>query len=164
MHLLFSFCQWLEQTWTGTTIRNSGWLFQVIETIHIIGIVAVMGSTSVLDLRLMGLMLRDEPVSKLAGRYLQTWTWAGFAVMAVTGFLMFASEATKLYGNLGFQIKMLLLVAAGVNAFVFDRLAYRSIGTWDDAPLAPLSARIAGCLSLLLWFGIVAAGRWIAYV
>jgi hypothetical protein len=59
---------------------------------------------------------------------------------------------------------MLTIVAAGVNAFVFHSLAYQSVGKWDKDPIAPMSARIAGLISILFWFGIVAAGRWIAYV
>jgi hypothetical protein len=163
MHLVAAFCQWLERTSIGTAMRESLWLFPVIETVHIFGIISLVGSTSILDLRLMGLTFREEPVSKLAKRFLP-WAWVGFVVQVVTGVLMFSSEATKMYSNLAFQIKMLLILTAGINAFVFDRLAYQSVGKWDNDPVAPLSARIAGLLSILLWFGIVAAGRWIAYV
>src|SRR5579872_5407844 len=163
MHLISVFCQWLEQTSIGTAIRMSLWLFPVIETVHIFGIISLVGSTSILDLRLMGLTFREEPVSKLAKRFLP-WAWAGFLIQVVTGLLLFASEATKMYSNIGFQIKMLLIVAAGVNAFVFHSLAYKSVGKWENDPVAPLSARIAGLISILFWFGIVAAGRWIAYV
>ena len=163
MHLLFAFCQWLEQTSMGTTIRESLWLFPVIETVHIFGIILLVGATSILDLRLMGLTFRDEPVSKLAKRFLP-WAWAGFIIQVVTGGLLFSSEATKMYGNLGFQYKMVMILVAGVNAYVFHSLAYQSVGKWDNDPVAPVSARIAGLLSILLWFGIVAAGRWIAYV
>jgi hypothetical protein len=163
MHLIFVFCQWLEQTSVGTAIRESLWLFPVIETVHIFGIILLVGGTSILDLRLMGLTFRDEPVSKLAGRFLP-WAWAGFIIQVVTGLLMFASEATKMYINTAFQVKMLMIVAAGVNAFVFHSLAYQSVGKWDKDPVAPKSARVAGLISILFWFGIVAAGRWIAYV
>jgi uncharacterized protein DUF6644 len=163
MHLLFAFCQWLEQTPMGTTIRESLWLFPVIETVHIFGIILLVGGTSVLDLRLMGLTFRDEPVSKLSKRFLP-WAWAGFIIQVTTGGLMFSSEATKMYGNLGFQVKMLMILAAGLNAFIFHSLAYQSVGKWDKDPVAPVSARVAGLLSILFWFGIVAAGRWIAYV
>ena len=69
-----------------------------------------------------------------------------------------------MYDNASFQIKMLLIVLAGLNAFVFHTLAYRKVATWDHAPVAPLAARFAGCFSILLWFGIVAAGRWIAFI
>lgn len=163
MHLIAAFCQWLEQTSIGTAVRESLWMFPLIETVHIFGIISLVGATSILDLRLMGLTFREEPVSKLAKRFLP-WAWAGFIVQVVTGILMFASEATKMYGNVGFQVKMLLIVAAGINAFVFHSIAYHSVGKWDNDPVAPMSARIAGVLSILFWFGIVAAGRWIAYV
>jgi len=66
-------------------------------------------------------------------------------------------------GNFGFEIKMLLIVVAGINAFVFHLIAYQSVSRWDNDPVAPFSARAAGLFSILLWFGIVAAGRWIAY-
>src|SRR6266404_6092816 len=132
MHLIFAVCQWLEQTSIGTVIRESLWLFPVIETVHIFGIILLVGGTSILDLRLMGLTFRDEAVSKLARRFLP-WAWAGFNNQATTGLLMFSSEATKMYVNRAFQVKMLLIVAAGL-------------------------------ISILFWFGIVAMGRWIAYV
>ena len=163
MHLIFVICQWLEHTSVGTAIRESLWLFPVIETVHIFGIILLVGGTSILDLRLMGLTFREEPVTKLARRFLP-WAWAGFIIQVTTGLLMFASEATKMYINTAFQIKMLMILAAGVNAFVFHSLAYQSVGKWEKDPVAPLSARIAGLVSILFWFGIVAAGRWIAYV
>lgn len=162
MHTFLEFCKWLQATSWGTAIRDSLWLFPIIETLHIFGIVALVGSTSILDLRLMGLTFRDDPVTKLARRFLP-WTWFGFIVQVVTGILMFASEAVKMYGNWAFVIKMVLIGVAGVNAFVFHSLAYRSVDKWDNEPIAPVSARIAGTVSILLWFGIVAMGRWIAY-
>jgi hypothetical protein len=128
MHYIAAICQWLERTRVGSSVRESLWLFPVIETVHIFGIILLVGATSILDLRLMGLTFRDEPVSKLAQRFLP-WAWAGFLIQVCTGLLLFSSEATKMYD-----------------------------------PVAPLSARAAGLLSILLWFGIVAAGRWIAYV
>lgn len=163
MHFILAFCEWLEQTSVGAAVRDSLWLFPVIETVHIFGIICLVGATSILDLRLMGLTFREEPVSKLAKRFLP-WAWAGFLIQVTTGTLLFSSEATKMYANLGFQIKMILILVAGLNAFVFHSIAYQSVGKWDNDPIAPLSARLAGCLSILLWFGIVAAGRWIAYV
>src|ERR1700738_2203162 len=121
MHLISVICQWLEQTSIGTAIRESLWLFPVIETVHIFGIILLVGGTSILDLRLMGLTFRGEPVSKLAQQFLP-WAWAGFIIQVTTGLLMFASEATKMYVNLAFQIKMLMIVAAGGDAFVFSFL------------------------------------------
>jgi hypothetical protein len=163
MQFIITICVWLEQTAVGSHVRESLWLFPVIETVHIFGIILLVGATSILDLRLMGVTFREEPVSKLARRFLP-WAWAGFLIQVVTGLLLFSSEATKMYGNLGFEIKMLLILVAGINAFVFHEIAYQSVGKWDDDPVAPFGARAAGLISILLWFGIVAAGRWIAYV
>jgi hypothetical protein len=160
--MLFAFCQWLENTPMGTAIRESAWLFPTIETFHLFGIISLVASTSILDLRLLGLTLRREPVSKLAKRCL-AWAWSGFAVQVVTGFLLFSSEATKMYGSRVFQIKMLLIFFAGLNALVFHVLAYRRVASWDEAPVTPPVARFAAYSSILLWFGIVAAGRWISY-
>ena len=115
------------------------------------------------DLRLLGLSLRNQPVSTVAGRLLP-WAWVGFLVQIVTGVLLFSSEATKCYTNMAFRLKMLMILLAGVNAMVFHWTAYRSVGKWDDAPTTPIGAKFAGSFSILLWFGIVAAGRWIAFI
>ncbi len=163
MHSIFVFCQWLERTSVGTAIRDSLWLFPIIETVHIFGIILLVGATSILDLRLMGLTFRNESVSKIAGRFIP-WALVGFVIQVVTGLLLFSSEATKMYDNLGFQIKMLLILIAGINALIFHSFAYQRVRKWDRDPVGPWSARFAGLFSILLWFGIVAAGRWIAYV
>ena len=163
MHFLYSICEWLEQTGVGVTVRDSTWLFPIIETIHILGIAVLVGSTSILDLRLIGLTYREQPVSKIAWRFLP-WAWAGFLIQVVTGGLLLASEATKMITNVGFQIKMVLIVVAGLNALVFHLIAYQSVDKWENDPVAPFSARAAGLISILLWFGIVGFGRWIAYV
>jgi len=160
---LFAFCQWMEQTSIGTQVRMSLWLFPVIETIHLFGIVALVGSTSALDLRLLGLALQEQSVKNLAWRLLP-WAWVGFGVQMMTGILLAASEATKMYGNIGFRIKMVLILLAGVNALVFHYTAYRSADQWGERRMTPMGAKLAGAFSILLWFGIVAAGRWIAYI
>jgi len=162
LHTLYEFCQWLERTKVGTSIHDSVWAFPVIETVHIFGIILLVGSTSILDLRMLGIAFKVDTVSKLARQYLP-WTWAGFGIQVVTGFLLLSSEAINMYGNVAFRLKMLMIVLAGVNALVFHLTAYRSVGKWEHDPVAPLSARFVGTLSILLWFGIVAAGRWIAY-
>jgi hypothetical protein len=163
MEYIFAICQWLEQTAVGASVRESLWLFPITETLHIFGIILLVGATSILDVRLMGLAFRAEPVSKLAKLFLP-WAWAGFLIQVTTGLILFSSEAVKMYANPGFKIKMVLILVAGINAFVFHEIAYRSVGKWDNDPVAPLAARAAGLISILLWFGIVAAGRWIAYV
>ena len=154
-------CSWLENTRLGLGISQSIWIFPAIEMVHMFGIVVLVGATSILDLRLLGLMLRDEPVSRLAHATLR-WAWISFTVMVVTGSLMFVAEATKCYNSAPFRLKMLMMVLAGVNALIFHSFAYRGVKCWELGS-TPFGARFAGALSLIFWFGIVGAGRWIAF-
>lgn len=160
---MFAFCQWLENSQFGTAIHQSLWLFPLIETAHLFGIVLLVGATSALDLRLVGLTMKHESVSVLARRLLP-WAWVGLTIQVLTGFCLFASEATRCLENKAFQIKMIMLVLAGLNALVFHQTIYRRVANWDKSPATPIGAKLAGCCSILLWFGIVAAGRWIAFL
>ena len=161
---IYELCQWLEKTSVGMAIRDSSWLFPVIESIHVLGIVVLVSSTGLFDLRLLGRgFLRRQSVSQLA-KEMMPWVWSSFAVMAVTGSLMFSSEATKCYTSWFFRIKLVLLVLTGLNAFIFQFGAYRHVAAWDDSTMvAPRPARIAAWVSLILWAFIVGAGRGIAY-
>ena len=147
----------------GASIRESLWLFPAIETLHLLGMALLIATVTAYDLRLLDLALRGQRVSTLA-RQLLPWTWFGFAVQVITGTLLFSSEALKIYTNPAFRLKLLLILLAGVQALVFHRLTYRNVAAWDaDAP-TPISAKLAGALSLLLWIGVVAAGRFIGFV
>jgi len=154
-------CTWLENTHLGLGISQSIWIFPAIEMFHMFGIVVLVGATTILDLRLMGVMLRDEPVSKLAESALR-WAWISFIIMVVTGGLMFVSEATKCYNSSAFRLKMVMMVLASVNALIFHSFAYRRVNCWEVGE-TPFAAKFAGGLSILFWFGIVGAGRWIAF-
>jgi hypothetical protein len=160
---LLELCKWLDQTAVGAAVRESLWLFPAIETLHLLGMAAVVGTVAVLDLRLLGWTMRRERVSALVGRLLP-WVWAGFAVQVVTGGLLFSSEAVKVYSNPAFRMKMLLIFLAGVHAFIFHWIVYRDVANWDDSALLPLKAKLSGFVSILLWVGIVAAGRFIGFV
>jgi hypothetical protein len=155
-------CRWLEQTSVGAAVRESLWLFPAIETVHLLGMAALVGTTAVFDLRLLGWMLRRERVSELAGRLLP-WSWAGFVLQVVTGALLFTSEAVKVYTNPAFRVKMLLIFLAGVHALIFHWTVYRDVASWESGVL-PAGAKVAGFVSILLWIGIVAAGRFIGFV
>lgn len=151
----------LEKSSVGQTISRSIWVFPAIEMLHMFGIVALVGATSILDLRLMGLMLREEPITKLAHITLH-WAWIGATIMILTGGLMFVSEATKCYTSYAFRVKMVMMLLAGINALVFHTFSFRSVNRWEVGG-TPLAAKFAGACSILLWFGIVGAGRWIAF-
>ena len=160
---MLAFCKWLEQTSVGGAVRQSLWLFPAIETVHLLGMAALVGTVTVLDLRLVGWMLRRERVSDLARRLLP-WSWTGFAVQVVTGSILFSSEAVKVYGNPAFRLKMVLILLAGLHALIFHKTVYRDSETWDDSAILPAKAKAAGCISILLWIGIVAAARFIGFV
>jgi uncharacterized membrane protein len=156
------FCAWLENTSAGTAIRQSTWLFPTIETIHVLATVLVVGSVTMLDLRLLGLASRDRSVSELH-REVLPWTWASFAVAAIAGMLLFSSSATKYYQNVPFRIKMVLLVLVGLNAAFFELRTFRGVAGWDVGPRIPRSAKIAGGVGIVLWIFVVACGRWIGF-
>ena len=160
---MLALCRWLEQTMVGAGVRESLWLFPVIETLHLLGMAALVGTIAVFDFRLLGWMLPRQRVSELARRLLP-WSWAGFAVQVVTGALLFTSEAVKVYSNPAFRLKMLLILLAGVHALIFHGTIYRDVATRDDSAVLPWRAKVAGFVSILLWIGIVAAGRFIGFV
>jgi hypothetical protein len=160
---MLALCKWLEQTWVGGGIRQSLWLFPAIETLHLLGMAALVGTITVYDLRLLGWILRRERVSDLTRRLLP-WVWAGFAVQVITGALLFSSEAVKVYDNPAFRVKILLILLAGAQALIFQWTSYRNVATWDDSQVMPAGAKMAGCISILLWIGIVAAGRLIGFM
>jgi uncharacterized membrane protein len=158
-----AFCKWLEATWVGASVRQSLWLFPAIETLHLLGMAALMATVAALDLRLLGWAMRGQRVTDLAARLLP-WTWAGFVVQVVTGGLLFSSEAVHVYGNPAFRVKMLLILLAGVHALIFHLIVYRDVAKWDEGKVLPAKAKIAGLVSILIWIGVVAAGRFIGFI
>jgi len=160
---MLEFCKGLEQTAVGSAVRESLWLFPVIETVHLLGMAALLGTVTVFDLRLLGWALPRQRVSELAKR-LFPWSWAGFAVQVITGGLLFSSEAVHVYANPAFRVKMMLIILAGVHALVFHWTVYRNVAAWDEGDTLPLAARAAGLISILIWVGVVAAGRFIGFV
>jgi hypothetical protein len=144
-------------------MRESLYLFPIVETLHVFGIVSLVSSAFLLDLRLFGVgPMRDEPVDKLA-RWILPWVLAGFTVQVVTGVLMFSAEATRSAVNSFFWYKMFLLLGVGINALVFHTTVFRQVVTWNNAHVAPLGARIYGTFSIILWLGIITLGRWFSF-
>ena len=164
MHAFLTFCQWLDSTALAQAMRGSkpefAYLFPVVEAFHILGIVLLVMSTSILALRMLGVTFCEDRVSKLSRQFLP-WAWAGFGVQLVTGFLLFAAEAVKCYHNSAFWIKMGLIGLATINILVFYETIYRRVKAWDEARFAPLAARTYAVASILLWFAITGVGRWL---
>jgi hypothetical protein len=152
----------LEETPVATAMKESIWLFPTVETLHVVAITLVVGSISMIDLRLLQLSSRNYSVTRMTEEVLP-WTWASFAAAAVTGGMLFASNAVKYSENWPFRIKMVLLVLAGLNMILFHVITYRTVHNWNESPQTPFSAKLAGGLSLGFWVFVVAAGRWIGF-
>jgi uncharacterized membrane protein len=157
-----AFLTWLENVWLSAFIRESALAFPVVETVHVIALALVVGSIAIVDLRLLGLASTDRTVSQLC-REVLPWTWGAFVLAVITGVLMFASHANDYFANIAFQVKILLLLAAGANMLAFQLFTYRGVARWDRDAKLPLPARIAGAVSLTCWIGVVFFGRWIGF-
>ena len=161
MTVLENLCQWLYDWAPAVALRESENVFPFIETVHVLGICLIVGTVVLVDLRLLGWVLRREPVTSVA-QALLPWTWCGWGLMLLTGLPLFAAESMKLYDNPAFRAKLVLLLLAGANALLFHRTAYRSIAIWSAYPRAPAAARVFAATSISLWFGVIVAGRLIA--
>ena len=159
---LLAWCQWLQDTPLSTAIRTSAYAYPFIEGSHVLGLAFSVGTIIWFDLRLLGVTMRKDRVSDVFNQ-LRPWATAGFAVMIITGSLLFASRAADAYSSTYFRIKVGLLVLGALNIVIFHTTIDRQREQWDTAETPPVRARLAGLLSLLLWFSIIAAGRIMAY-
>lgn len=161
---ILGFMQWLEATPASTYLRESLWTYPIIESIHVLSLALFLGFAVLLDLRLLGVGLRSVRVSELTARILP-WTFAGAIVMVVSGILLFFGDPAKFYGSFFMRIKFLMLGVAALNAWFFHRSAdyLTRLPEWDGSMATPMRAKVAAGVSILLWFLVVAMGRWIAY-
>jgi hypothetical protein len=156
-----NFFLWLEGTPWSVAMRESEWLFPFVETIHVLALGVMLFPTALMDLRLLGLTMRRESVSSVRDQ-LMPWIWTGFATMIVSGIFVLSSHPVKYYNSPFARAKAALLVLAGLNAMIFELTAARNVAAWDQGR-PPFRAKLTGGISLLVWIGVVAMGRAIAY-
>ena len=156
---MLGFFKWMADTPWSVALHESLYGYPIVESIHVWALCLFVGMAVVLDLRLTGLSFTSVPVSQIARRILP-WTTFGFVLMVISGILLFYAIPVRSYQNIFFRVKLLLLVVAGLNAWVFHP---RGIQSWDKDPIPPRSARFAGYASLVLWMTIIFCGRMIAY-
>jgi hypothetical protein len=152
--MLLSFFQWCEHTAIGTAIRESLWLFPVIEAVHLLALSMIGGAVLLVDLRFLGLGLRRQSVTRLA-RDAHPWLVGSLAVMLATGILLFLSEPLKCYYNGAFWVKMLLLALA----MLFTLAIRQKVATLDQTRLRAIRGKLVGLVSLMLWSGVGLGGR-----
>jgi hypothetical protein len=160
--MMSPFAEWLASTSGSIALHESLFMYPVVESVHVLTLCIFVGLAATLDLRLMGVTLTRTPVSEVARRLLP-WMAGGFVVMVVTGVLLFYAIPIRSWHNVFFRFKLILLVLAGLNAWVFHARIWRSVTDWDLEPVTPRAARFAGTASLLLWAAIIVSGRMIAY-
>jgi uncharacterized membrane protein YhdT len=155
---LLPFFQWCEATSLGTAIRETTWAFAVIESVHLLALAVIGGSVLIVDLRLLGLGLRHQRINDLA-RDAQPWLNRSLIVMLVTGIGLFLSEPTKCYYSSPFWFKMTSLFFA----IIFCYTIRRKVVFADEGRISPLVCSVVGVVSLALWLGVGAGGRWIGF-
>ena len=159
---LSSFAHWLERREWALEFAASAHAYPIVLAIHLSCIAVFGGMVLLTNLRLLGWALTSLPISEVLDR-LRIWKWLGFLIMVTCGVLLAGSEAGKYYNNPYFQIKMALLGLLGVHALIFRRGVYRNAAALGAEPAIPLQARLAAISSLILWTGVLCAGRMIGY-
>jgi hypothetical protein len=154
--MLNDFFRWLVYSPWSRALNSYEWVFPVVQSFHFIGFTLSIGTIAIVDLRLLGFGMRRQKPEELAAD-LDRWTLTGIAVMLITGFLMFSTDALTYHNNPSFQFKMTCLLAALLFYFTIHRRAVRP-------GASPAVMKLAAMISLLLWTGVVAGGRMIAFV
>jgi len=154
--MLLHFLTWLTQSPLADLMSRADWIFAVVQTFHFFGFALLIGTIAIVDLRLLGFGMRRQAAAELA-QALAPWTRWGLALMLITGPMMFSSDAVTYSRNPSFRFKMACLLAAVVYQFTVHR--------WATTPgISAGSRRLAAAVSLVLWTGVLAAGRMIAFV
>jgi hypothetical protein len=157
-----SWLTWLEQTAPAVWARESMWGYPALEVAHILGFTILVGAAVMFDLRLLG-FARALPIAATA-HHLLRWSRWSLLLVVPSGIALFAANASATWGNAAFQVKLLLLAFAGINALVFHLRSRSTIAQWELHRPLPVSARISAILSLALWTGVITCGRLIAYL
>jgi hypothetical protein len=159
---LLHFCEWLAATPGSVALHESRYLYLIVLSVHVLTLCMFVGTAAMIDLRLLGQTLTSVRASEVMARLLP-WTTAGFLVTVVSGSLLFYAAPLMRYQNIFFRAKMVTLVLAGVNVWVFHNTVYRNIADWDLDPVPPRTARVGAGLALAMWAILITLGRMIPY-
>ena len=157
-----SICQAIQDSSIGMQLRGSRIVWPAIEAVHVMSLALSVGTIVLVDLRLIGVLMKDEPFTDVIEQT-QPWTFTAFGIAFVSGILLFWSEAGKLYPSYPFRIKMACIALLGLNALFFHKTIYKSVDKWNRSAVTPLRARMAGWFGLIFWCVVIFFGRWTAY-
>ena len=159
---LSEFSKWLAATPLSHAIQTTGWIIPSLQTVHILCVAAVFSAAILVDLRMWRLLERDEPLPDVARRFLPT-IWPVLLILLVTGSLLIVGEPRRSLLNSTFYLKMALLAVAIALTAGLQRSISSSPNFWDKDLTRRIAGRVAAAVSILVWCGILFAGRWIAY-
>lgn len=152
----------IQYTEFFTAFRESALVYPIVMSTHLTSIALFGGLILMTDLRLLGLAMKTVPISDMI-RQTRSWKRIGFTIMVTCGVLLAGAKLEAYYANPYFQTKLVLLALVGVHALVFRKSVYGNPARLDTLPTTPRTAKVAACISIALWVGILSAGRWIAY-
>lgn len=152
----------VERTALATGLRSSTWGYPAVEAVHIWGLAVLIGTTVAFDLRLLGVS-SSLPVDQLA-RFLLPCARAAFALTALSGALLFGTQATTFAMQPLFYVKMGIIAVAVVNSTIFHRGIFRSVDAWGTSLDTPAAAKGAALVSVTAWTAALVCGRWLAYI
>jgi hypothetical protein len=162
MMSLYQICQFIQDSQIGTAIRESQIVFPVVESIHVLGLAISAGAIILRVLRLPGLGMPQVLPGQIMQR-LKPWYMTGFAVMIISGGLLFWAEAEKLYRSPTFRWKLFFLIIAGLNALYYEVKFVPKMHDWGTKASLQQGAKLAGWCSLISWAAVIGFGRWTAY-
>ena len=160
--VLRDFCRWLAATPLSNTIQTTGWIIPTLQTIHILGVAVLFSSAIVVDRRIWRLLQRDVPLPDVARRFLPA-IWPVLLVLLITGTLLIVGEPRRSLLNSTFYLKMALLVLALMLTGGLQWSLSSAPQFWDKDRGRRMAGQFAATVSILVWCGIIFAGRWIAY-
>jgi len=158
---MYEILTWITTTWLSELVLSKAWIFPALETAHFIGLTLLMGALLLIDLRLLGFQRYIPP---MATHDLLPFVFIGFGINIVSGVLFFFGDPERYGVNLPFQIKMVMVLLAGLNALWFKYRIDPVMPSWDKESAIPFEAKFVGAASLVLWFSVLFLGRMIPYI
>ena len=159
---LSEFSRWLAATPVSHTIQTISWIIPSLQIIHILSVAVVFSAAILVDLRIWRVLERDQHLPEVARRFLPT-IWPVLLILLVTGSLLIIGEPRRSLVNATFYLKMGLLAVAIMLTAGLQRSISSSPDSWDGNRARRIAGRFAATVSMLVWCGILFAGRWIAY-
>ena len=153
----------LSQTAVSQFIQNILWIIPAVQTVHILAIAVVLSSVAMIDLRILGLAGKNQPMVEVADRFVP-WLWVALVVLTISGATLVAGEPGRSLTNPAFQLKMAMLLCAIAVTATFQVTVHRNVRTWSASAGPGLGVRVFAVATFCLWIAIAVAGRWIAYI